>query len=436
MADTQNTEAGKTGWPVIRETITNRNILIYVLSLGASKTGFWGKKIAVGWLTWELTKDPAWLGIVAFAEIAPALFLVPFGGVVADRIGLLRTLRLTLVLQVLITLVLFSLVSLGVIDVNLLLLLVFSSSCVAALGWSSEYALIGVLASDRHLVAGVVLQNLMKNVSRLGGPLLAGLMIAFSGVGGSILVAVGGYAIFFLGLSLISNAAPLPAAQSGAMRKPFSQIGEVFKFIFRNRAVMLLFGCLLLSFFGVSGVAGKKILEQLMQASAGMQGPDMVFGLAGLVGMAIIVPIAIIIPIAMRGSIRNLTRYVGYGILSGAIAMMYLAFVPSNIALVVIGLVFFVSAETVISTGARVLALRTFPREMLGRGMAIYIVVGFFGPALIVLLIGMLADFVPLSGVIGGAASLLICFWLWLRPRIPDMAAVLESPRLNDWNTA
>ena len=43
------------------------------------------QRVAVGWLAWRLTESGLWLGIIAFADLAPALFIGPIAGTFADR---------------------------------------------------------------------------------------------------------------------------------------------------------------------------------------------------------------------------------------------------------------------------------------------------------------------------------------------------------------
>ena len=55
-----------------------------------SLVGHWVQRVAIGWLTWELTESGTWLGIMAFAELAPSMLFSPIGGAHADRFDRLR----------------------------------------------------------------------------------------------------------------------------------------------------------------------------------------------------------------------------------------------------------------------------------------------------------------------------------------------------------
>ncbi len=56
--------------------------------------GMWAQRIAIGWLTWELTGSNFWLGAIAFADLFPTIVITPIAGVIADRVNRLNMSRL------------------------------------------------------------------------------------------------------------------------------------------------------------------------------------------------------------------------------------------------------------------------------------------------------------------------------------------------------
>src|SRR6476620_2073922 len=52
----------------------------------ASNIGSWAQKVATAWLIYHITNSEAWLGIDAFASGIPTVLLLPWGGVVSDRV--------------------------------------------------------------------------------------------------------------------------------------------------------------------------------------------------------------------------------------------------------------------------------------------------------------------------------------------------------------
>ena len=51
-----------------------------------SNAGSWMQKVATSWLVYQMTGSAAWLGLDAFASGFATVVLLPWGGVVADRV--------------------------------------------------------------------------------------------------------------------------------------------------------------------------------------------------------------------------------------------------------------------------------------------------------------------------------------------------------------
>ena len=68
----------------------NRNYAIYTAGSTVALIGLWVQRLGVGWLAWELTHSGFWLGVIAFADLFPAVVIGPVAGVLVDRIDRLR----------------------------------------------------------------------------------------------------------------------------------------------------------------------------------------------------------------------------------------------------------------------------------------------------------------------------------------------------------
>ena len=64
----------------------SRDYSLYFSGQLVSQVGTWMQQIAMRWLVYRLTKSELMLGIVGFVSDIPLFFLVPFAGVLADRI--------------------------------------------------------------------------------------------------------------------------------------------------------------------------------------------------------------------------------------------------------------------------------------------------------------------------------------------------------------
>ena len=59
--------------PLIALPLRNANFGLYSAGSAISLVGMWMQRIAIGWLTWQLTKSGFWLGIIAFADFFPVV---------------------------------------------------------------------------------------------------------------------------------------------------------------------------------------------------------------------------------------------------------------------------------------------------------------------------------------------------------------------------
>src|SRR5262245_27724858 len=73
----------------------SRNYRLYFGGQFLSLIGTWMTQTTTVWLVYELTKSPAWLGLVAFAGQAPTVLLAPIAGVWVDRLNRKRLLLVT-----------------------------------------------------------------------------------------------------------------------------------------------------------------------------------------------------------------------------------------------------------------------------------------------------------------------------------------------------
>ena len=61
----------------ISVAMANRNYRLYTCGAIPSLLGTWIQRMAIGWFAWELTGSGTWLGLVAFAELAPTVLTAP-----------------------------------------------------------------------------------------------------------------------------------------------------------------------------------------------------------------------------------------------------------------------------------------------------------------------------------------------------------------------
>src|ERR1700722_14777770 len=69
----------------IPAVLRDRNFLIYSLGNTISWLGTWAQRIGVGWLSWALTHQVFWVGLISLLQTLPLIALGPLFGALLDR---------------------------------------------------------------------------------------------------------------------------------------------------------------------------------------------------------------------------------------------------------------------------------------------------------------------------------------------------------------
>jgi MFS family permease len=75
--------------------LRHRNYRLWFIGQLISLVGTWMQTTAQGYLVFELTRSPAYLGYVGFAAGVPSWLFMLYGGVVADRLSRRKLLLVT-----------------------------------------------------------------------------------------------------------------------------------------------------------------------------------------------------------------------------------------------------------------------------------------------------------------------------------------------------
>jgi hypothetical protein len=176
----------------------NANYGIYAAGSAVSLIGTWMQRISIGWLTWELTHSGLWLGIVAFADFVPVLLVGPVEGAAANRWDRLRVIKTSQTLSLVQATVLFALTATG--HMNIVLLTALQGMCVA-FNQPARLALVPSLVAEADVASAVAINSVIFNLARFIGPMLAGLVIGWSGVVAAFAANALSYVAFLVALT-------------------------------------------------------------------------------------------------------------------------------------------------------------------------------------------------------------------------------------------
>ena len=141
----------------------------------------WMNDVAAAWLMTTLTTSPIMVALVTTASMLPVfLFGLP-SGALADIVDRRRLFMLTQVWVAGVGLVACLFVFANAISPPLLIALTFANGIGLALRWPVFAAIVPELVERRQLGAALALNAIAMNVSRIGGPVIAGAVIAAAG---------------------------------------------------------------------------------------------------------------------------------------------------------------------------------------------------------------------------------------------------------------
>lgn len=160
-------------------SLSHRNYRVFFVGAFLSNIGTWMQAVAQGWLMLQITNSSLWLGIDGFMATAPGFFLTLAGGVFADLVDRRRLLLYTQVVAGLAAAALATLVYTNHINKWMILGFSFVTGCCMAIAGPSYQAMTFDLVGREDLANAVALNSSQFQLSRVIGPLFAGLGFKF-----------------------------------------------------------------------------------------------------------------------------------------------------------------------------------------------------------------------------------------------------------------
>jgi MFS family permease len=206
--------------------------------------------VALGWLVLLLTNSALGLGLSGLAQATPRIILSFVGGAVADRVDRQRLLVVTQAICGFLYFLIGTLTLTHVIQVWQVYTIAFIFGCVRSFDGPSRQAIMPHVVGRDNLPNAVALGNMAWEMPRLVGPALAGILIAWIGIGETFLVAGCGFVI----ASILFGSMRLNAEAFRRSDRSFARnILDGLVFIARNPIFLTLLGMTFFnSLFGMS----------------------------------------------------------------------------------------------------------------------------------------------------------------------------------------
>lgn len=401
-------------WRVLSE---NRQYGRYVAGNFLSHIGDWSQKLAVGWLAWELTQSPAWLGIILFWDLAPTLIISPIGGAIVDRMDRMKLVKVTLVASMLSPIVLSTLYFAGLLNIWILLGVTIYLGCVNAFGHTARLAMAPMLVAERDIPRAAPISSISFNLARFGGPALFGIIASATDPGWALIVNIFAYAVFLL---VIRTLKPRNELAKGHRKGLGSEIIEGFHYALTNPAVGPLLTVLL-----ASSVGTRAFIDLLPGFAGGVfgRGPEALATMTSAVGLGALTGA---IYLMLRTSVVGLANISMFA--SAWVGAMLIVFTRTEqFHLAVVSLYFVGLGLSVSAVGVLSIVQACVKGELRGRVLSIYGLIFRGGPALGGLGMGWVAEMTGLRLPVAAGGVICILVWLWVLRRMPATNRNIEQ---------
>ncbi|MBT3883966.1 MAG: MFS transporter [Rhodospirillaceae bacterium] len=405
----------------ITDAFSSRNFRIFWTGNFVHNITVWVNRMALGWLTWELTHSGTWLGLIGAAGMLPMVFVGPLAGVTADRFGHRLQLVTATYIGAITAFVTAMMVAFDAISPFSLLALTLLSGLTRAFNIPARSAMVHALVERRHLSSAIGVNSATYYGGNFIGPALAGLIISVWGIKPAFFAYVIGELIAATSFVLLR----FENAPAGPKRK-FDLFGDLIagaRYTFRNRGI--------LSLMMLSAVMAL-FLQPYMDMLPGMA--DKVFGM-GAEGLAFLTSATGAgamcggLWIAQRGRIGGLVR-IHVIMLAGAIVMM-LAFVATDILVAAMAALFAVGFCLISAHSSNMtLVQNAVDGDFRARVISFSGVVGVSGPALGALIIGWAATQLGFRLPIGVSAVVALAAFALIARMVLARAPELEASKL------
>ncbi|MGE5681674.1 MAG: MFS transporter [Bacillota bacterium] len=182
VSEKQRGLKGKVSWRQTFSALRHRNYRLWFWGQMTSLVGSWMQTTAQGFLVFQLTHSPAFLGYVGFASGIPAWIFMLYGGVVADRVPRRTVLIITQTVMMILASVLAILTFTGIVQAWHIILLAFGLGVANAFDSPARQAFVLELIEGREdLVNAIALNSTMFNSATAVGPAVAGITYAAFG---------------------------------------------------------------------------------------------------------------------------------------------------------------------------------------------------------------------------------------------------------------
>jgi MFS family permease len=236
--------------PEVLRALRNRDFRLFWFGNFLSNVGTWMQNVAESWLVLQLapTNSAFWLGVLGFATTAPMMVFALIGGVIADRVDRRKLMMWTQSSMMVLAFTIWALTVTHRINIPLMILLSFCNGIAMSLNTPTYQAIVPSLVPREDLTNAIALNSAQFNMSRVIGPTLGGLAMAWFGIGNNFLLNALSFVAVLIALMKITYP---PVYPPGDMTM-WDTMSEGFVYLFSRREMLML--TVLVAFASILGI--------------------------------------------------------------------------------------------------------------------------------------------------------------------------------------
>ena len=325
------------------------------------------QQVARSFLARDLTPSPLVVSSVFAVGTAPMLITPLIGGYLADRYDRKRLLIILEFAQMALALLMALLVTFDILNIPLLMVTTFMTGAVMGMSFPARQAMIPGVTDPDAVTNGVVLFTGGFSFTQIAAPTLSGVLIATAGAETPFFMALGLYAMALIVLTRIPRYSPYEG-EAGPTESFTRSVTEGFRFVASHRLMAVLMVSAIMGTIMTLPVIGLLPIFQRDVLEVGPEGLGLMLGAFGVGALIASVILAIFSPERPSARVPLL-----FAMMTGiAIAAFSQS---SNLGLSLALLVLVGFAQSGFMTMSMALIQKLAPREMLGRVVAIRMVV-------------------------------------------------------------
>lgn len=228
------------------------NYRLWFLGQLGSLVGTWMQSTAEGFLVYQLTKSPEYLGYVGFAAGVPSWLFMMFGGVVADRLPRRNLIMVTQSVMMCLAFVSATLTFTGLIQPWHIVLLAFILGIANAFDAPARQSFVLELVNREDMGNAIALNSTMFQMATVVGPSVAGITYAIAGPAWCF--AINGFSFLFV-IGALWRMKLAPTKSRGHTRSALTELREGLRYVVGHEVIRTLIGVAgVTSLFGLAFV--------------------------------------------------------------------------------------------------------------------------------------------------------------------------------------